>query len=277
MKDAKKIDTAIIPIAGLGTRFLPLSKTVPKEFFPLGTKPIIQYIVEEAVEAGIENFIFVISPDKEKKIGYFERDEHLLKVLRERGREKEMKELEKIPNIRFDYVIQKNPKGDGDAILKAEYQIGNKPFLVLFGDDISFHPQGESMATQLVKEYEKVNSILLCLYEMEKSKLSSYGVPQIEQEESENIKKLRDIVEKPKENPPSNFALVGKYILTPKIFSYLKQLPSKNGEIVLADALKKMMKEDEEEKVYGVSVKGEWIECGTKEKWIENFIRMAKN
>ena len=166
----RSIKKAVIPIAGLGTRFLPLSKVIPKEFFPLGTKPTVQYAVEEALRAGVEEIIFVVSPKKKgifKKyiLKYFKEEKELLKILRKRKKKKAIKALGEIPKIKYRYIFQKKPLGDGDAILRTEKLIGNEPFLVLFGDDISWGEEG--MPSQLVKTFEKVKKPLLCLYKID--------------------------------------------------------------------------------------------------------------
>ena len=272
-----KINTAVLPIAGLGTRFLPLSKVIPKEFFPLGSKPIIQYIVEEAIEAGVEKIIFVISPEKkeifEKYIlKYFRNDKILLKILERRKKKIAIEALNSIPQIKYEYTIQQKPYGDGDAILRAEKLVGNRPFLVLFGDDVSYGRRG--IASQLVDTFKIIKKSLLCLYKMPKERLSAYGVPKVKKIKN-RLYKIEDLIEKPKENPPSSFALVGKYILTPEIFFYLKKIKFQNGEIILANAIRKMIKD--KKNVLGLEVQGKWLECGTKEKWMENFIFLAKN
>lgn len=280
---ASEIDTTVIPIAGLGTRFLPLSKIIPKELFPLGSKPILQYVVEEAIEAGVKRIIFVISPKKIdifKKyiLSYFQKDKELILILKKRKKEKEVSILNNIPNVKYEYVIQKEPRGDGDAILKAERKVGKKPFLVLFGDDISlpFYPKkssegliSEGMASEIVKTHNKVKSSVLCLYKMSKEKLKGYGVPRAKKNK-ENLYQIEDIIEKPEpKEAPSNFAIVGKYVLTPAIFSYLKKTKKQNGEILLVNALRLMLKEGKT--IFGVATKNRWVECGTKEKWQENF------
>lgn len=274
-----KIDTAVLPIAGLGTRFLPLSKVIPKEFFPLGEKPVLQYIIEEAVEAGIEKFIFVISPEKkeifEKYIlKYFREDNKLLSILKKRKKRKAVKSLNAIPKIKYSYVVQDNPRGDGDAVLRAEKFVKNKPFLVLFGDDVSFNKKGSQMASQMIESFEKTGKTLLCLYKKPKEELSAYGVPQISKINSKLVK-ISDIAEKPKKDIPSDFAVVGKYVLTPEIFSYLKKTKAVNGDVFLANSIKKMIEDGKE--VFGLAVEGKWLECGTKEKWLKSFIYLSKN
>ncbi len=272
-----KIKKAVIPIAGLGTRFLPLSKIIPKEFFPLGTKPVVQYVVEEALKAGIEEIIFVVSPKKKNIfrkyiLKYFQEEKELLRILKRRKKEKALKALNEIPKIKYRYTIQKKPLGDGDAILRAEKLVGKEPFLVLFGDDVSWGEKG--MPTQLVEAFNKIKKPLLCLYKMPKNKLSAYGVPKVEKVK-DRIYRIKDLIEKPKKNPPSDFALVGNYVLTPDVFDYLKKTQPKNEEIILANALRKMIEEGKD--IFGLWVKGRWLECGDKEKWIKSFIFLTKS
>ena len=270
------IKKAVIPIAGLGTRFLPLSKVIPKEFFPLNSKPVIQYIIEEVLEAGIDEIIFVISPEKKEIfenyiLKYFREEKKLLNILKKRKKEKAIEALNSIPKIKYRYVLQKKPLGDGDAILKAEKFIRKEPFLVLFGDDVSYGK--EKFPSQLVTAFEKNKKTFLCLYKLPKKKLSAYGVPRVKKI-GKGLYKIRDVIEKPKGNPPSNFALVGNYLFTPEIFSYLKKIKPKNGEIVLAEAIKEMIRDKKE--VFGLEVKGKWLECGDKEKWMKSFLFLAK-
>jgi len=272
-----QVKKAIVPIAGLGTRFLPISKTIPKEFLPLNAKPVIQYIVEGGLEAGVKEFIFVISPQKKKIFEryiqeYFgEEKKELLKILKERGKEKAILELKNIPKINWKLAYQRKPKGDGDAILKVEKFVKNEPFLVLFGDDVSFGKK--SFPAQLVEAFEKYKKPFLCLYKLPRKKLFSYGVPKVKKIRK-RIYKILDIVEKPKKSPPSNFALVGNYVLTPRIFEFLKKTPLQNGELILANALKLMIQSGEE--VLGLKVEGKWLECGDLKKWMKTFLFLAK-
>ena len=272
-----KIKKAVLPIAGFGTRFLPLSKTIPKEFLPLDSKPVIQYIVEEALEAGVKEFIFVISPEKRDIfrnyiLKYFRGEKKkLIETLKKRGKKEAIRSLKSIPKIRFHSLLQRKQKGDGDAILKAERFLKGEPFMVLFGDDLSFAKNG--FPWQLANAFKKYKKPVLCLYRMKKGLLSSYGVPRVKKVD-EGIYRILDIVEKPKKAPPSNFALVGNYVLTPDIFSFLKKTPFQNGELILANAIKKMIEEGKE--ILGVEVKGKWLECGSIEKWMKSFLFLAR-
>jgi len=271
-----KIKRAVLPIAGLGTRFLPISKAIPKEFLPLNSKPIIHYIVEDALKCGIEEFIFVISPEKKEIfqkyiVNYFEKEDKALKrILKKRGKKEALLALNTIPKIRWKAVIQEKPRGDGDAILRAEKFIKNEPFLVLFGDDLSFGKK--SFAQQLMEAFQKYKVSLLCLYRMPKKKLSAYGVPAVKILKK-NIYKILDLVEKPKKNPPSSFAVVGNYILTPEIFHFLKKTKLVNGELILSNALKEMIMSGKE--LLGVEISGKWLECGDLKKWMKSFLFLA--
>ena len=272
-----KIKKAIVPIAGLGTRFLPISKTIPKEFLPLNAKPVIQYIVEGGLEAGVEEFIFVISPQKKKIFEryireYFgEEKKELLKILKERGKEKAILELKSIPKINWKVAYQRKPKGDGDAILKAEKFVKNEPFLVLFGDDVSFGKK--SFPAQLAEAFEKYEKPFLCLYKLPKKRLSAYGVPAVKRIKGK-VYRILDLIEKPQKSPPSNFALVGNYVLTPRVFKFLKKTPLQKGELILANALKLMIEKGEE--ILGLEVSGKWLECGDLKKWMKTFLFLAK-
>jgi len=151
--------------------------------------------------------------------------------------------------------------------------LAKKPFLVLFGDDVSLNGNGPLMAEQLVRTFKKIQKPLICLYKKPKKELSSYGVPKISGING-RLAKITDIVEKPEKNPPSNFALVGKYVLTPEVFYYLRKEAPHNGEIGLAFALQDMIKDGKE--IFGLETDGEWLECGSKEKWIQSFLYLAQ-
>jgi len=271
-----EIKKAIIPVAGLGTRFLPLSKALSKEFFPLVDKPAIQYIVQEVKNSGISEIIFVISPGQKMIKDYFKKDPALEKILVKRKKEnilKEMKEFEAIlENISFSFVVQRNPMGDGHAILQAANLVKNEPVAVLFGDDIVY---GETPAiSQLMEIYKTCDSPVMGLKELPKEKLPAYGVPATEKIAS-RLYKIKKIIEKPGINElPSQFAICGKHILTPEVFDYLKKAkPSKKGEIILAEVYDKMLSDGKT--IYGYELKGEWLECGDKEKWLKSFFYLC--
>jgi len=274
----ENIKTAIVPVAGLSTRFLPLSKVVPKEFWPLVDKPVIQYIIEEIKNSGIEQIIFILSPKNKKIIDYIKPSLQLEKLLKERKKEdslKELKELEKFfESISFSFVVQKKALGDGHAILQAANLIGDEPFACLFADDIveSKNP----CISQLIKIFKTCQKPVLSLYRLPKEKISSYGVVSIEKI-ANRLFKIKEIIEKPKiEQAPSDLAIVGKYILTPEIFDYLRKIkPNEKGEIILANALNLMLKEGKI--VYGYEFEGKWLECGNKIEWLKSHLYLSLN
>jgi len=266
-----EIKKAVIPLAGLATRFLPLSKTLAKEFFPLVDKPIIQYIVDEAKRSGIKEIIFVISPRQKMILNYFEKSPEIEKVLIKRKKETILKELQAFEQIfegiSFSFVVQKTPSGDGHAILQAAKKI-NEPFAVSFGDDIV--DSDTPAMLQLADIFKTCNAPVVALKTLPREKLPAYGVVEVEKIAS-RLYKIRKIVEKPEPSKiPSDLAICGKYVLTPEVFDYLKKTPSsKRDEIILADALDRMLGDGKV--VYGYELKGEWLECGDKLKWLKSF------
>jgi len=268
-----EVKKAVIPIGGLGTRFLPLSKVLAKELFPLVDKPTIQYIIEEAKKSGISEIIFVVSSGKKAVLNYFKKSQELEKVLKKRKKSqilKELKNLEEIlKDISFSSVLQKKPLGDGHAILQAAKLIDKEPVAVLFGDDIV---DGDTPAlSQLIKVFQTCKSPVVALKRLPREKVSAYGVVAVEKI-ADRLYKIKKIVEKPEvSKAPSDLVVVGKYILTPEVFDYLKKAsPSKKGEIILAEVLDKMLTDGK--MIYGYEFKGEWLECGDKLKWLKSFL-----
>jgi len=272
----KQIRKAVFPIAGLGTRFLPLSKVVRKEFLPLVDKPIIQYLVEEAFKSGIREIIFVVAPGEKKAVDYFKKDKKLEKILNQRKRNYLLKEIEQLEEIAqevsFSTVYQKEPLGDGHAILQAKRLVKDEPFAVFFGDDVI--DADIPCLLQLEKVFNTSQRPVLALARKEPKVIDRYGIVSVEKI-ANSIFKIKNIVEKPKaEEAPSDLAIIGRYILTPDIFSYLKKLsPNKRGEIILADALKSMVKDGKI--VYGYEVKGTWLECGNKASWLKSNVYLS--
>jgi len=271
------IKKAIIPIAGLGTRFLPLTKAIPKPILPLADRPMIDYIVEEAKKSGIERIVFVLSNDKNSILDYFKKNSKLENILEKRNQKdilKSLRELNKeIENISFSSVIQQSPKGDGDAILKAQKMIGKDACGILFGDDIilSKVPALE----QLSNMFKTCQKPIVCLKRVPKDMLSSYGVVKVDKI-ANRLYKIKDIIEKPKkeEDMASDLAIVGRYIITPLVFEYLKKVNSNHkGEIILAEAFKDMLKDGKI--VYGYEIEGEWLECGNKSNWLKSNLRIC--
>ncbi len=262
-----KIRKAIIPVAGMGTRFLPATKAQPKEMLTVVDKPVIQYIVEEAVAAGIEEIIFVTAIGKRALEDHFDRNFELEYRLEQKNKMKELKAIQEVGKLaKFAFVRQQKPLGDGHAILAAAPFVGpNEAVAILFGDDIiaGKHPA----IGELIETYEKYNAPVVAIQEVPMDQVSSYGV--IDGSEVEkgtwDIKKF---VEKPsKEEAPSNRIVVGRYIITPEIFKLLEtQEPGKDGEIRLADAFATLLQNGGS--LYGKEFSGRRYDCGNKLQFI---------
>lgn len=268
----KKITKAVFPAAGLGTRFLPVTKAQPKEMLPIVDKPVIQYLVEEAVASGIEEIIIITGQGKRSIEDHFDRSFELEHTLEARGKKKILKEVKRLENLaKFIYVRQNEPLGDGHAILCAKHIVGNQPFAVLFGDDVI---DSQVPATKQMMDvfYEKKASIM-AVQEVPKEKVASYGV--IEPYECEGkLCKIKNLVEKP--NPkeaPSNLAVVGKYICTPEVFDALEKVkPGKDGEIRLIDGFDILK---ERQALYGYVFEGKRYDTGDKLGLIKATIDFA--
>jgi len=263
---------AVIPAAGLGTRFLPMTKNSPKEMLPIVDKPAIQYVVEEAVGSGINDIVIVTGRGKEVIENHFDIAYELEKILDERGETKKLDEIRKISRLADIYYIrQKMPLGLGHAIYVARRHIGRATFAVMLGDDIIISKK--PCIKQLIEAYKKVNASVIAVQKVEKKRISKYGVIEYEKVEN-NLYKIIDIVEKPSiEEAPSNMAVMGRYILTPKIFSYIKKLkPGKNDELQLTDALKEMLKNHD---IYAYRFEGERFDLGDKLDWIKINVELA--
>jgi len=271
-----EITKAILPIAGLGTRFLPLSKVLPKELWPLVDIPAIQYIVEEAKASGIKQIIFVINPEKKVVLDYFKRSPKLEKILKEKKRDQFLKELKNLTdlcqNLSFSYVLQKKPLGDGHAVLQAKKIVGQEPVAGLWGDDIV--DSKVPCLLQLTKIFKTCQKPVIALYRLPKEKLPFYGIVGVEKI-ANRLYKIKKIVEKPTpEAAPSDLAIVGKYILTSEVFGYLKKAkPSEKGEIFLSETFDKMIKDGKI--IYGYEIEGKWLECGNKLGWLESHLYLS--
>ncbi len=270
----KKITKAVIPVAGFGTRFLPFTKAMPKEMLPIIDKPTIQYIVEEAVKAGITDILFVTAAHSNKRSieDHFDTNLELEMLLEKKGKEeflKEIKELSSLANIQ--YIRQKEAKGLGDAILCSKTFVGSDSFAVLLGDDVVV---GDVPAIgQLIKAYETKESSIMGVQEVKKEDVNKYGIVSLDNCEG-NLEKMNDFVEKPNANDaPSNKAVLGRYILTPTIFEYLEtQKEGAGNEIQLTDAVKRMM---EKEDVYAFAFEGKRYDIGDKLGFLKATVDFA--
>lgn len=276
MEKELEVKKAIIPVAGLGTRFLPLSRAVPKEFFPLVDKPVIQYIVEEVKKSGITEIVFVVSPRQKMITEYFKKSPELENLLIKRKKENLLKDLyefeEMFSGILFSFVTQKIPGGDGHAILQAAKSTNKEPIAVSFGDDII---DGEEPALlQLINVFKTCNAPVIGLKSLPKEKITAYAGLSVEKI-ANRLYKIKKVTEKPELSQiTSNFTIVGKYILTPEVFDYLKKaVPSKRGEIILSEVFDRMLSDGKV--IYGYEMKGDWLECGDKLKWMKSFFHLA--
>ena len=255
------IKKAIMLVAGFGTRFLPATKNMPKEMLPVVDKPVVQYLVEEAVASGIEEIIFVTGRGKRSIEDHFDKSFELEYNLVEKNKESLLKDVRKISNLaKFAYVRQPEPKGDGDALLRARHLIGNEPVAVMFGDDII--DSKVPALRQLIDVYEKYQDPVICLQRVPKESVSSYGVVG-GVEVGKRTYEIKSFVEKPKvEEAPSNLAAVGKYIITPAVFdAIVRGSTSEDGELRLADGFVELLKTNP---IYGCEFEGRRFDCGSK-------------
>lgn len=269
-----KIRKAVFPAAGFGTRFLPVTKSQPKEMLPIVDKPVIQYLVEEAVASGIEEIIIVTGRGKRSIEDHFDYSYELEKTLVERGKRELIKEVRKIPEMaKFVYVRQPQPLGDGHAILCAKEVIGREPFAVLFGDDIV--DSAVPALAQLIKIYEEKHAPIIALERIDKKLSKRYGI--IESARGNGTGRLHEIknlVEKPDpKSAPSNLAIIGKYILTPEVMDELEKAEKgRDGEIRLIDAFRRMLGKTP---LYGYEVEGKRYDTGDKLGFLQATIDFA--
>jgi UTP--glucose-1-phosphate uridylyltransferase len=267
-----QVKKAVFPVAGLGTRFLPATKASPKEMLPLIDKPLVQYVVEEAVAAGIEQILFVTGRGKRALEDHFDIAFELEALLYDKGKDAELSQVREIAEmVDIFYVRQKKALGLGHAILCAKDFIGNEPFAVLLGDDII--DADRPCLGQLLDVYRKYHGCVLALEEVPHENISSYGCVAANHI-SEQVFEVTDLVEKPKpEDAPSDLAIIGRYILTPEIFPILaKQEPGKGGEIQLTDAIRTL---SGEEAIYGCKFSGQRHDCGDKLGFLKATVDMA--
>ena len=259
MNNLKQIKKAIIPAAGLGTRFLPATKAMPKEMLPILDKPTIQYIVEEAAKAGIEDIIIVTGKHKRAIEDHFDNQKELEMILQEKGKTDLLEQVKYSTDLaNIFYVRQKEQKGLGHAIYSARQFIGDEPFAVLLGDDIV--ESDNPAIKQLVEAYEDTGKSVIGVQEVDESQTHRYGI--IDPLEKVDKKyEVKQFVEKPKQGTaPSNLAIMGRYILTPEIFDYLAtQGKGAGGEIQLTDAIERLNKDDQ---VYAFDFDGNRFDVG---------------
>lgn len=269
---ALKVKKAVIPAAGLGTRFLPATKSMPKEMLPIIDRPVIQYVVEEAIASGIEDIIIVTGRDKRAIEDYFDEAPELEMHLAKKNKTDLLRLVQDVSSlVDIHYIRQKEPLGLGDAILRAEKHIGNNPFAVLLGDDIILHEK--PCTAQLIENFEKYGRSTLAVEEVPYEMLSSYGIISGKQVDN-SLYLLEDIVEKPApETAPSNIGAIGRYIFTPEIFNCIKKAPlGVGGEIQLTDGIRLLSKI---QKIYTYEFMGRRYDTGDKVGYVEATIDFA--
>ena len=268
-----KIRKAIIPAAGLGTRFLPATKSQPKEMLPIVDKPTIQYIIEEAIASGIEEILIITGRSKKCIEDHFDKSVELELELEKSGKKEMLKMVREISDmVDIHFIRQKEPKGLGHAINCAKTFVGDEPFAVLLGDDVVYNDE-EPCLGQLIKCFNEYKTSVLGVQTVADEDVDKYGIVDCIHIE-DSVYKVKGLVEKPeKEAAPSNVAILGRYIITPKIFELLeKTKPGKGGEIQLTDALLSLLKE---EAMYAYDFKGRRYDVGSKQGFLEATVEYA--
>jgi len=268
------ITKAILPVAGLGTRFLPATKATPKEMLPIVDKPLIQYAVEEAIEAGITELIFITSHTKGAIEDHFDSNYQLESILEAKGHMSLLSMVKNIvpPHVTCVYVRQHRQEGLGHAVLCAEKLVGQEPCAVLLADELLINRQGPGCLSQLMGVYQSTQSPILAVQWVPDEDTQRYGIVSLD--EKNELKKITNIVEKPKPGEaPSNYAAIGRYILLPTIFEQLKMIElGAGGELQLSDAIAKLR---QKESFYAHIVQGERYDCGSKLGYLKATIQQA--
>ena len=267
-----RLRKAVLPVAGWGTRFLPATKAMPKEMFPIIDKPVIQFIVEELLSVGIENVVFVTGRHKRPIEHHFDVNTDLEKHLEEAGKDKILKNIREISHmVNPIYVRQKRQLGLGHAVLTAEPAVGEEPFAVSLGDIVL--ERGKEIMRDMIEIHNRFGRSVIALFEVGDQEVSKYGIAKVKEIE-EDVFLIEDLVEKPSpEEAPSNLAIVGRYIFTPRIFDKLRETkPGKGGEIQLTDAVRLLL---EEESVYAYRIKGKVYDTGNPVDYMKTLIEFA--
>lgn len=267
-----RVKKAVIPAAGLGTRFLPATKAQPKEMLPIVDKPTIQHIIEEAVASGIEEILIITGRNKRAIEDHFDKSVELEQQLRDTGKKDMLKMVEDISNMaEIYYIRQKEPKGLGHAISCARTFVGDEPFAVMLGDDVVYSQK--PCLKQLIECYNEYKTTILGVQQVAREDVYKYGIVDGKYIE-DNVYKVKGLVEKPKvEEAPSNIAILGRYIITPKIFEMLSTIkPGKGGEIQLTDALRELASK---EAIYAYNFEGRRYDVGDKLGFLQATIEFA--
>ena len=270
---APKVRKAIIPAAGLGTRFLPATKALAKEMLPIVDTPTIQYIVEEAIASGIEDIVIVDGKSKRSIEDHFDSNPELENNLKEKGKDEMLELVQQTTDINLYFIRQSHPQGLGDAVLTAKSFIGNEPFVVLLGDDLT--QDEEPLTKQLIDRYNQTGESTLAVMRVPHDQVSEYGVIDPAAKVSEDgLYRVKNFVEKPKpEDAPSDLAIIGRYLLTPEIFEELENTaPGKGNEVQLTDAIDSL---NNRQHVYAHEFKGSRYDIGSKIGFLETNIEFG--
>ncbi|MFT4245166.1 MAG: UTP--glucose-1-phosphate uridylyltransferase GalU [Micrococcaceae bacterium] len=271
----QKVRKAVIPAAGLGTRFLPATKAVPKEMLPVVDKPAIQYIVEEVASVGIDDVLMITGRNKRPLEDHFDRMGELEANLEKKGDTEKLEKIQKSTDLAdVHYLRQGDPKGLGHAVLMAQQHVGNEPFAVLLGDDLI--DARDTLLAEMIEVQEKTGGSVIALMEVPEESISAYGCADVT-ETDDGLLKINTMVEKPDpKDAPSNLAVIGRYVLAPEIFEVLKETkPGKGDEIQLTDALNTLAEDSKSHGVYGVVFKGRRYDTGDKLDYIKAVIQLA--
>lgn len=277
--EIKSVTKAVIPAAGLGTRFLPATKATPKEMLPVVDRPAIQYVVEEAIRAGLNDVLMITGRNKRALEDHFDRVPVLEQQLAEQGKDALLASVVATNEMGGDlhYVRQGGPKGLGHAVLRAKRHVGDEAFAVLLGDDLI--DEKEDLLARMVEVQERTGGSVVALMEVPREAISAYGAAAIEAVEGEDgFVKITGLVEKPAaDEAPSNYAVIGRYVLSPKVFEVLEDTaPGRGGEIQLTDALQTLAQgEGEGESVYGVVFSGRRFDTGDKLSYLKANVILA--
>ncbi|WP_431780834.1 UTP--glucose-1-phosphate uridylyltransferase GalU [Streptomyces chumphonensis] len=271
------IRKAVIPAAGLGTRFLPATKATPKEMLPVVDKPAIQYVVEEAVAAGLSDVLMVTGRNKRPLEDHFDRNYELEEVLRTKGDERKLERVQESSELAtMHYVRQGDPKGLGHAVLCAAPHVGDQPFAVLLGDDL-IDPR-DPLLTRMTEVQEQHGGSVIALMEVDPASIHLYGCAAVETTGAEDVVHVRDLVEKPATaEAPSNLAIIGRYVLDPAVFDVLGRTdPGRGGEIQLTDALQTLAADPSlGGPVHGVVFRGRRYDTGDRGDYLRAIVRLA--
>jgi UTP--glucose-1-phosphate uridylyltransferase len=265
---------AVLPAAGFGTRFLPATKATPKEMLPLVDRPIIQYAVEEAVSSGIEQIVVIIAAGRSAIEEHFDANPMLERWLEERGDIEMLRTIRRITELgAIAFVHQKEQLGLGHAVLMAKELVGEEPFAVILSDDVMLSPGGTPVTRQLIDAYHAHRGSVIAVQRIPREDVSRYGIIEPLHEEGRLVE-MRNLVEKPSvEEAPSELAVLGRYVLTPKIFDILEQTPrGAGGEIQLTDAIRMLSRE---QPVFGYQFEGERHDAGTRIGWLKANVSMG--